>query len=152
MNAEQHFLPHVTVATVVERQGRFLLVEEYSHQEKVLNQPAGHLDANETLAEAAIRETFEETRWRISLEGVLSLNLYRSPQNGTTYYRTTFVGRAIEEDPSAALDEGIIQPLWLSLDEIKARREQLRSPLVLDTVEQYLRQPHYPLKILGDHR
>lgn len=147
-----NFAPHVTVATVVERDGRFLLVEEYSHGETVLNQPAGHLEANESLIEAAVRETLEETRWHIQVTAVLNINLYRSPRNGVTYHRTTFVGKALQEEPQRQLDEGIIQPLWLTPDEIDQRHAELRSPLVSLAVKQYLSEPHYPLALIGDCR
>ncbi len=147
------FAPHVTVASIVEKDGRFLLVEEYSSQGKaVINQPAGHLEASESLIDAAVRETLEETRWHIEITGVLNINLYRSPQNDVTYHRTTFIASALHEDPQLALDDGIIQPLWLTLAEVEQRQEQLRSPLVLQSIQQYLNEPHYPLAMVGDCR
>lgn len=152
IDPQRSFQPHVTVATVIEKDGRFLLVEEYAHGEIVLNQPAGHLEANESLIDAAVRETLEETRWHIDITGVLNVNLYRSARNGVTYHRTTFTGNARHEEAKLDLDDGIIQALWLTPDEVKARETQLRSPLVLQTIEQYLNEPHYPLAMIGDCR
>ncbi len=88
--------PHVTVATVVEKNGRFLLVHEQTDVGIVYNQPAGHVDPNETLIEAAIRETIEETGWKVDIQNVLALNLYNAP-NGITYLRTTFAATPIEK-------------------------------------------------------
>ena len=82
--------PHITVATIVEDNGRFLMVEELKSGRTVLNQPAGHLDPNETLTEAAIRETLEETGWDVQPTGVLGIYLYTAPSNGVTYQRVCF--------------------------------------------------------------
>ena len=85
--------PHITVATVIEDQGRFLLVEELKAGRLVLNQPAGHLEANENLREAAIRETLEETGWEVELTGLVGIYLYTAPSNGITYQRVCFAAR-----------------------------------------------------------
>lgn len=152
-NETLSFNPHVTVATIIERDGRFLMVEEYSSGGRaVINQPAGHLEADETLIEAAVRETLEETRWNVEITGLLNMNLYLSPNNGVTYHRTTFIGTAISEDLNAALDDGIIQALWLTPAEIEARHEQHRSPIVSKAIQQYLNDPHYPLAMINDYR
>lgn len=147
------FTPHVTVAVVIERDGRFLMVEEYSSNGRaVINQPAGHLEADETLVEAAVRETLEETRWNIEITALLNMNLYLSPNNGITYHRTTFIGTAINEDLNSKLDDGIIQAIWLTPDEIEARQEQHRSPIVSKAIQQYFNDPHYPLAMISDYR
>ena len=142
--------PHITVATIVERQGKFLLVEELSNGKLVYNQPAGHLDPGETLQQAAVRETFEESGWHIKTIGVVGVSKYTAPHTGTIYYRTTFIGEVIEHDANAALDTGILQAVWLSLEEIKAQEHKLRSPLVLKNIEQYLAGERYPLSIICD--
>ena len=118
----------------------------------VLNQPAGHLDAGESLIDAAIRETYEETGWKIDITGVLNMNLYHSVHNNITYHRTTFIGKALSHDAEAKLDAGIIQALWLSLEELNIRKENHRSPLVALSIEQYLTEPHYPLALVKDYR
>lgn len=146
------FCPHVTVATIVQRDNRFLLVEENSEGRVVINQPAGHLEAGESLQQAALRETLEETGWQVRLTGVLGLQLYLAPANGCTYYRTSFIAEALAPVPDATLDQDIIRPLWLDYDEILACQEQHRSPMVLECVRQYLQGKHYPLDIVGDYR
>ena len=144
------WLPHVTVATIVPNANndKFLFVEEYNIDgQRVLNQPAGHLDANETLIEAAIRETLEETCWHVEIEAFLGVALYNAP-NGICYQRNTFLGKAIKEDKSAALDNGIIAPHWLSYDELLARKAMWRSPLIETSLLQYLNGHIMPLSAL----
>lgn len=143
---------HATVATVVERHQRFLLVYENADGCSVYNQPAGHLEQNESLIEAAVRETLEETRWTVEPTHVLGISLYQSPGNQVTYLRTTFIARAITENIQLSLDSDIIAPVWLSYKEILQHRQQLRSPLVLRDIEQYRAGIRYPLDILFDHR
>lgn len=140
--------PHVTVATIVEKDGKFLLVEEICHGKRVLNQPAGHLEPKETLIEAAHRETLEETGWDVKIEGVCGVSLYRSPNNGVTYARTLFFASPIAEVEGALLDDDIIAPHWLTLDEIQQKQDMLRSPLVLKSIDHYLSGHRYPLSIL----
>ena len=142
--------PHVTVAAVIERDGKYLLVEERSNGNLVYNQPAGHLDPNETLEQAAVRETLEETGWHIQLDGVVGIALYESPHNGVTYHRTTFYGHAVSHDADIELDNGIQQALWLSYEEIVAASDKLRSKLVLSAIEQYRKGHKYPLSFIYD--
>ncbi len=130
--------PHITVATVVQLDGRFLMVEELDNGEPVFNQPAGHLDPNETLLDAAIRETLEESAWRVKLTGFSGIYQYYSAHNDTTYLRFCFVADA-ETETDYSLDDGIIAAHWLTLDEI--RTKPLRSPLVLQCIEDILTQP-----------
>lgn len=141
--------PHVTVATIVERDNRFLMVYEESDGRKVYNQPAGHLDPNETLTDAAIRETLEETGWQIQLTGVVGVNLYTAPSNGITYFRTTFIGEAISHDAKRPLDTGIIEAVWLSYEELLERKAQLRSPMTLQIIEDYRAGRRFPLSVVG---
>lgn len=143
-----HWPPHVTVATVVEEHGRFLLVEEEADGRVVFNQPAGHLDPDETLLQAALRETLEETGWDVALQGVVSIGLYTAPTNGVTYVRTTFFATPLSHDPARALDTGIRRAVWLTPDEIRALGPQLRSPLVYEVVAQYLRGERHPLSMV----
>lgn len=141
------FIPHVTVATIVEDQGRYLMVEEVSNDSVVFNQPAGHLEADEGLIEAACRETLEETAWAVEVTGITGLYLFRGA-NGVTYQRTCFAAKPVEHRPQLELDEGILRAHWLTLDEITARQSQLRSPLVLQCILDYLNKPHYPLDLI----
>ena len=139
------WLPHVTVATIVEKDGKYLLVHEHSSQRLVYNQPAGHLEPNETLQQAAVRETCEETGWTVELKGLVGISLYTSPRNQVTYHRTTFFAEAISHNPDQPLDQGIEQAVWMSLDEMKAASSQMRSELVIKSVEQFLNGHRYPL-------
>lgn len=143
---------HVTVATVVEDAGRFLLVEEEKQGRLVLNQPAGHLEPGESLIEAARRETLEETAWQVEIQGVIGIGLYVAPGNGVTYYRTAFHARPLAHEPERALDADITRAVWLTLDEIRAEQVRLRSPLVLDAIEKYLDGQRYPLSMIVDMR
>lgn len=143
------WLAHVTVATIVEDQGRFLLVEETSADKKqVFNQPAGHLEADESLIEAAIRETLEETGWDVELTGVTGIYLYTAPSNGVTYQRVCFAARPLSHHPERALDEGILGARWMTREELAAQPERWRSHLVLDCIDDYLRGEHYPLSLI----
>ncbi len=146
MNGEWY--AHVTVATVIERDGRFLLVEEEAPEGLVINQPAGHLDPGESLIEAACRETLEETGCEVALEGLLGMAQYTSPANGVTYLRTTFFGRLVRELEGAKLDDAIVRTLWLTPAQMRAESDRMRSPLVLASVEQYLAGRRWPLDFI----
>ncbi|QIB64072.1 NUDIX hydrolase [Kineobactrum salinum] len=141
---------HVTVATVVQREGLYLLVEERDKTtgRPVFNQPAGHLEPGESLQQAAVRETLEETGWRVALTGVLGLALYTAPGNGVTYYRTTFAAEAREALPGAILDPDILAVHWLDYEAIIANSARMRSPLVLAAVEQQRSGICYPVDLI----
>lgn len=134
--------PHITVATVIQRADKFLMVEEIDADKQVFNQPAGHLDPNETLFAAAIRETVEETAWLTRLTGFVGVYHYYSDHNDTTYLRFCFVGEVIEKRDTG-LDKGIVAAHWLTIEDIRAK--PLRSPLVLQSIEDALNQPLLPL-------
>ncbi|QKZ04022.1 MULTISPECIES: NUDIX hydrolase [Pseudomonas] len=142
------WIPHVTVATVIEDQGRFLLVEELKGGRAVLNQPAGHLEPDESLIEAAIRETVEETGYDVELTGVVGIYLYTAPSNGITYQRVCFAGRPLHHDPERKLDHGIIGPQWLTRDEIIAQKARWRSELLLQCIDDYLEHPLHSLSLI----
>lgn len=150
MNLESNaqWTPHVTVATVVERNGKYLLVEELSDDKLVFNQPAGHLEENETLAQAAIRETMEETGWLVELKGVVGVALHYSVYNQVTYHRTTFFASALSQDLERKLDDGIVRALWMSYEEMIEKSDKMRSSLVISTVEQYQNGHRYPLNLI----
>ena len=141
---------HVTVATIVEDQGRFLFVEELKGGKAVLNQPAGHLDPDESLQRAAVRETLEETGWDVELTSVIGIYLYTAPSNGVTYQRICFAAKALRHHADYQLDDGIIGPLWLTRDELVAQQDRWRSELVLRCVDDYLNGEHFSLDLLRD--
>ena len=142
--------PHATVATIVEQDGKLLLVEELSHNKQVFNQPAGHIEEGETIFEAAIRETLEETGWQVELKSSLGIYTYQAPQNGVTYYRFCFAAEAIER-LTTKLDKDIIAAHWMARAEVAALGERLRSPLVSRCVEDYYTKPHLSLDTIYEH-
>lgn len=143
------WLPRLTVATIIERDGRFLLVEEYADgEELVYNQPAGHLDEHETLAAAAIRETLEETAWEVQIDAIVGLYYWTHPK-GHTFVRTCFAGKALHHHPGQPLDRGIQRAVWLTREEITALGPKLRSPMVLHCIDDYLAGKRYPLELFG---
>lgn len=144
------FTPHVTVATLVEKDGRFLMVEETAGGRAVLNQPAGHLEADESLMQAAIRETLEETGWDVELTALTGIYLYTAPSNGVTYQRVCFAAKALQLRDNYKLDDGIIGPQWLTRDELMAQPERWRSELVLRCIDDYLAGERFPLALLRD--
>jgi ADP-ribose pyrophosphatase YjhB (NUDIX family) len=144
------WMPHVTVATVVLRDGLFLLVEEESPNcaHWVINQPAGHVEAQESLIDAAIRETVEETGWMVQPTHVLGLYTYTPPSAPqSTYYRVCFLAQAISHDADRPLDTGIHQAVWMSRDELEATG-RMRSPLVLKCMDDALAGRHFPLDLI----
>jgi len=140
-----HELPHITVATIVERDGKFLMVRENSAGRLVYNQPAGHVEHNESLLDAAVRETLEETAWRVNLEQLLGIYQYTSPDNGVTYIRHCFIAKVIEPRTELDLDADITDAVWLSYEALQQREAEMRSPLVLSVIRDFLEGQAYPL-------
>lgn len=143
--------PHATVAAIVEKEGRFLFVEEMADGQRVFNQPAGHIEQGETFIQATCRETLEETRWQVKPLHLIGIYVYTSPTNGVTYHRYCYACEALSEHSDLELDEGILQAHWFSLDEIKQRQAQWRSPMVLKCLEDYLAGKRYPLDLVYEH-
>lgn len=143
--------PHITVACIVEHKQRYLMIEEYSQGRLVFNQPAGHLDPGETLLEAAVRETLEESGWHVEPTHVLGVSRYTAKHSGVVYYRTTFIANALREEPNAELDEGIERACWLTYEELCQHKDKLRSPLVLRSIEKYRAGIRYPLTLIDDY-
>jgi len=139
--------PHVTVATVIEIEQRFLLVEEKAEGVVVFNQPAGHVDLGEDLLTAAIRETLEETAWQVELESIIGIYQYTSVSSNTTYIRICFCGRQLHHESERPLDKGILRAVWLTRAEI-ASKSNLRSPMVLRCIDDYLAGHRYPLTLI----
>jgi ADP-ribose pyrophosphatase YjhB (NUDIX family) len=131
--------PALTVAAVIERGGRFLMVEEMIRGQCVLNQPAGHVEQGETLPDAVIRETLEETAWQFAPEAVTGIYLWQAAPATRRFLRVVFTGRCGAHDPERALDRGIIRTLWLSREQLLAQpTTALRSPMVLRSIDDYL--------------
>ncbi|MEX0584634.1 MAG: NUDIX hydrolase [Natronospirillum sp.] len=146
-----NFQPHVTVAALIKSNGRYLIVEEMQHDRKVYNQPAGHVEAGETLLAACAREAFEETRWHVRPTHLVGVYVYTAP-NGLTYYRFGYAADVVREDTAAELDTDIIGVHRLTLEEIRAlhHRGELRSPLVLKMIEDSLAGQAYPLALIDE--
>lgn len=146
----QFWQPDVTVATVVVRDGRFLMVEETAHGRLVLNQPAGHLEPDETLLQAAVRETMEETAWEVKLTAFIGAYQWQAPETGRHYLRMAFAADPVSHYPGRELDEGIVQALWLTPDELASEQSRHRSPLVWRVLEDYLAGQRHPLALLSN--
>lgn len=140
--------PHVTVACVVVRADRYLMVEETVGGALAYNQPAGHLDDGESLTAAAVRETLEETAWTVELNHLIGVHQWRSTEHGEAVVRFSFAGHAVSHDPERALDRGIQRALWLTREEIAALGPRLRSPLVLRSIDAWLAGQRLPLETL----
>ncbi len=140
--------PDVTVATVVVRDGRLLMVEERVRGALVLNQPAGHLEPDESLLEAARRETLEETSWEVTLTAFIGAYQWKAPADGRHFLRLAFAAEPLHHHAERALDEGIVQAMWLTPAELAAENERHRSPLVWRAVEDFLSGQRFPLQAL----
>lgn len=140
---------HVTVAAVVERDDRFLLVQESISGQSVLNQPAGHLEQNESLVEAVVRETLEETAWLFEPDALVGIYRWLNPA-GDTFLRFSFTGVVRDHDASRSLDTGIEDVVWLDRDALEKQVSRLRSPLVLRCIDDYLAGTRLDLSILKD--
>lgn len=142
--------PHVTVAAIAERGGRFLMVEEVARGRTVYNQPAGHLDEGESLVDAVIRETLEETAHRFRPTAITGVYRWRNPENRKTFLRVAFCGDCDGHDPDRPLDRGIRRAVWLTREELALGTRPLRSPLVLRCLDDYLAGLRFPLALLHD--
>ncbi|KPU89766.1 NUDIX hydrolase [Variovorax paradoxus] len=149
MNTTVRWKPNVTVAAVIEREGRFLLVEERTEQGLRLNTPAGHLDPGESPAEGCAREALEETAHAFVPTALVGIYLARSADDpAVTYMRFAFSGELGEREAGRALDTGIVRTLWMTADEIRASVARHRSPLLLQCVEDHLAGQRHPLDLI----
>jgi 8-oxo-dGTP pyrophosphatase MutT (NUDIX family) len=149
--SESIWKPHVVVAAIVERDGKFLLVEEQTDDGIRFNQPAGHLEEGESLLEAVRREVFEETAHHFEPEALLGIYRWRHPGKPRTYLRFAFLGRITGFDAASPLDKGILRAVWMTPEEITASRERHRSPLLIRCMEDHLAGKSYPLDLLTDY-
>jgi 8-oxo-dGTP pyrophosphatase MutT (NUDIX family) len=140
--------PNVTVAAIIEQEGKFLLVEEHTSQGIRFNQPAGHLEPGESLLAAVVREAREETAHEFEPQHLVGIYRWPAPQSDITYLRFAFAGNATAFYPEQELDEGIIRAIWMTPQEIRTSQAQHRSPLVLRCIEDYLAGRRYPLDLL----
>ena len=141
--------PSATVAAVIERAGKFLFVEEISDGRRVLNQPAGHLDLGESLVEACVRETLEETAYAFEPTSLVGIYRWHYAPADNTFLRFAFAGKVGNVDAARRLDTEIVATHWLSRDELAARPEMHRSPLVMRCVDDYLAGRRYPLDVFS---
>lgn len=142
--------PDLTVAAIVERDGRFLLVEERIGQQLVFNQPAGHVERGEQLVEAVIREALEETAWTFQPQHLVGVYFWDQPEKQRSFMRFAFAGTVTEHHPRRRLDRGIERALWLSHEQIRAQTPRLRSPMVLRCIEDYIAGRRYPLDLVRE--
>ena len=145
---------HVTVATVIEKDGKFLFVEEHTETvtHTVFNQPAGHVECGESIVEAAIRETMEETGHTVEVTHLLGMYTYTPPMfPDRTYFRFCFLAKSIDYDPNATLDTDIVGAVWMSLDELQ-ESARARSPLVIKAIQDALSGQKYPLSLIYEHQ
>ncbi|MDR0673469.1 MAG: NUDIX hydrolase [Zoogloeaceae bacterium] len=145
---ERAWKPNVTVAALVLRDGRFLLVEEETEAGIRINQPAGHLEHGETLLEAVVRECREETGYDFHPQSLVGIYLRPGAQGRMTYLRFAFAGEVVGYDPESPLDTGIIAARWMTPEALRAAQEKLRSPMVQECALDYLAGRRLPLRIL----
>lgn len=146
MNIPKHrWKPSVTVAALVEQDGRFLVVEEQTSAGLRFNQPAGHLDEGESLVAACVREALEETGCHVTPLSLVGIYQWPVPDGGLTYLRFAFDCRLDQIETGRRLDDGIVAAHWLTLDELRASQVRHRSPLVLQCVEDWLAGRRLPL-------
>ena len=142
---------HLTVATVIERDGKFLMVRETKNGIQVINQPAGHVEPGEDVIAAALRETLEETGWEVNITGFLGFSNAMSMATGITYYRLTFIADAVRFDEATKIDSDIDCAEWMSLEQIKDPSNPLRSEMVLVAVEDFVSGRVFPMEIFRNH-
>ena len=140
--------PHVTVAAVVELEGRFLVVEEEVHGERVFNNPAGHLESGESFLDAVRREALEETGWDFLPDSITGIYLWKNPKLDASFVRVAFHGMCGRHHAGRALEKGIIAAHWLTRTELAGMGARLRSPMVLRCIDDYLTGRRYSLELL----
>ena len=142
--------PSVTVAAVIEREGRLLLVEEEYDGKRVLNQPAGHLDPGESIVAACAREVLEETAHGFVPESLVGIYRWYYAPRDITFLRFTFAGRLESFDAGRPLDKEIVATHWLTREELVAKSAMHRTPLVMSCVDDYLAGKRFPLGVFGE--
>lgn len=141
--------PNVTVAAVIEKEGRFLLVEEKTDTGTYFNQPAGHWEADETIVQGVVRETLEETGYDFAPHALIGIYRWHNRRNRLIYLRFAFSGEAVAFHEARTLDHGIIAAHWLSYDEVVLQKPRHRSPMVLRCIDDYRAGHRFPLTIFA---
>jgi 8-oxo-dGTP pyrophosphatase MutT (NUDIX family) len=141
--------PDLTVATIVARDGLFLIVEEMIGGRLVLNQPAGHVENGESILDAGVRETLEETAWHVQPDHLVGTYLWRNPRNGLTTLRFALAATALSEESGRQLDRGIVAAHWLSREQLLANSHRLRSELVLRCIDDWLSGQRFDLSAVA---
>lgn len=139
--------PNVTVAAVLERDGRYLLVEEETDDGVLLNQPAGHLEPDESIIQGAVREAFEESAYRFEPAALVGVYRWSHPKRGVVYLRFAFTGAIVGHEPDHPLDTGILRAVWMTPEQIRASADRHRSPLVVRCMEDHVAGRRYPLEL-----
>ena len=139
--------PHITVAAILERNNQFLFVEERVNGALVLNQPAGHWEQGETLLDASIRETLEETAWHYQPSYITGIYQWLHPETKETFLRFCFTGELQEHEAQRKLDDDIERAVWLSYDQLSARHKNHRSPLVQQCLNDYIKGQRFDLSL-----
>jgi len=143
--------PHLTVAAVIERNGEFLMVEEQADDCLVYNQPAGHVENHEAIYDAIVREVNEETAWCFTPEYIVGIYKWRKPDIDRTFVRICYTGSVHDHNPSQQLDDGILGAHWISAESlINMSSEKIRSPMVLQCIDDYRQNKHYPLDVITE--
>ena len=145
-----HWRPDITVAAIVERDQRFLFIEEVISGRRVLNQPAGHVEHGESLLDAVCRETFEESAWRFTPEALVGVYLWRHPRSGRDTLRFAFCGAVHGHEPDRPLDHPVLAAHWFTRADVDARAAALRTPVVLRCLEDYLAGQRLPLSAVTE--
>ena len=138
---------HLTVATVVQRDNLFLMVEETEFGRSVINQPAGHVEPGEDILDAAIRETYEETGWHVEIQNLIGIYSNKAKVSGITYYRLAFSAEVVSHNPNATIDSDIDEVLWLSEKETDQSADRLRSELVIECIKDFKQGTVFPLDL-----
>ena len=146
MAGVERWKPSVTVAAIIEKDGRFLLVEEHTTDGLRLNNPAGHLERGESPAEGCVREVLEETAHAFTPRSLVGV--YLTKAQDVTYLRFAFCGDVGAHDPRLVLDEGIVRTVWMTADEIRSSVHRHRSPVILRCMDDYLAGNRYPLELI----
>jgi len=144
-------ISHITVAAIIEQDGKYLMIREMANGLEVYNQPAGHWEVDETLIEAAIRETQEETAWRFIPEAVVAIYRWKHPEKDEVFLRITFCGTADNHQADQPLDKGILEAIWMTREELAGLEEiQRRSAMVLQSIDDYESGKRFDLNLLSE--